>query len=125
MALALVFSWLNVKSQGGVTVARLTLDDFWAEDSIEALGSELSQLAGSLTPPLLVLDMHHVTALGSYMIAQLLALTHQTARAGGRLVLCRLRPELIEVLDICRMTRLFSIYPDENAAVRSFGPDGF
>jgi anti-anti-sigma regulatory factor len=55
------------------------------------------------------------------MIGQLAALHKQVTAAGGRLVLCRLQAQATEVIETCRLTNLFHVYPDEQAAVKSFG----
>lgn len=111
---------LQVKTVDGVTVARVTATELWADKQVGSLAAELMHLADDLDKPNLVLDFADVAGLGSRMIGQLAALHKQVKAAGGRLALCRVRPEIAEVIETCKLTTLFGLYPDEQAAVRSF-----
>jgi anti-sigma B factor antagonist len=115
---------LRVKTVEGVTVATVTAAELWAERDIESLAAELSHLADDLGTPRLVLDLAGVTGMGSRMIGQIAALHKRVKAAGGRLALCQVRPEIAEVIETCKLTTLFSLYPDEPCAVRSFAGPG-
>jgi anti-anti-sigma factor len=77
-------------------------------------------LADDLGVPKLVLNFSAVTGLGSRMIGQLAALLKQVRTAGGRLTLCHVCPDIAEVIETCKLTALFGLYPDAQAAIRSF-----
>ncbi|HKI38101.1 MAG TPA: STAS domain-containing protein [Gemmataceae bacterium] len=111
---------LQVKTVEGVTVARITAAELWSDHQVGSLAAELMHLADDLGAAKLVLDFADVTGLGSRMIGQLAALHKQVRAAGGRLTLCNVRPEVAEVIETCKLTTLFGLYPDEQAAVRSF-----
>jgi anti-sigma B factor antagonist len=111
---------LQVKTVDGVTVAKVTATELWTDQKVGALAAELMHLADDLGVPKLVLDFADVTGLGSRMVGQLAALHKQVKAAGGRLALCQVRPEIAEVIETCKLTTLFGLYPDEPAAVRSF-----
>jgi anti-sigma B factor antagonist len=111
---------LRVKTVDGVTVARITAAELWSDHQVGALTAELMHLADDLGTPKLVLDFADVTGMGSRMIGQLVALHKQVKAAGGRLALCSVRPEVAEVIEMCKLTPLFAPYPDESAAVGSF-----
>jgi anti-sigma B factor antagonist len=85
--------------------------------------AELIHVADDLKPPRLVVDMSAVTGLGSRMIGQLAHLHKQVRAAGGRLALCQLQPDVFEVIQICNLTTLFSVYPSEDEAVKSFAAE--
>jgi len=114
------FFWLKVKTIGKVTVAQITLGNLWKEEKVEALAAEIVHLIDDLGVAQLVLDLGEVAGLGSRMIGQLAALHRQVTAAGGRLVLCRLQPQAAEVIETCRLTEVFHVYPDEQTAVQSF-----
>ena len=114
------FLWLQVQAVGNVTVARITARDLWTDQQIGALAAELTHLADDLGVPRLVLDFSNVDGAGSRMIGQLAALHKQVRTAGGRLALCHVRPETAEVIETCKLTTLFGLYPDVPAAVASF-----
>jgi anti-anti-sigma factor len=111
---------LRVKTVEGVTVAKITAAELWSDQQVGALAAELMHLADDLGAAKLVLDFSDVNGLGSRMIGQLAALHKQVKAAGGRLALCQVRAEITEVIETCKLTTLFSLYPDEQAAVASF-----
>jgi anti-anti-sigma factor len=111
---------LQVKTVDGVTVARITTPELWSDKLIGGLSAELMHLMDDLGAPKLVLDFAAVKSLGSRMIGQLASLHKQIKAAGGRLVLCNVCPEITEVIETCKLTMLFGLYPDEQSAVRSF-----
>jgi anti-sigma B factor antagonist len=114
---------LQVKTVDGVTVAHITATELWTDQDVGALTAELMHLAEDLGAPKLVLEFADVTGLGSRMIGQLAALHKQVRSAGGRLTLCNVRPEVAEVIEMCKLTTFFGLYPDEQAAVSSYrGP---
>jgi len=111
---------LQVKTVDGVTVARITTPELWGDKQIGALSAELMHLTDDLSAPKLLLDFAAVTGLGSRMIGQLASLHKQVKAAGGRLALCNVCPDIAEVIETCKLTKLFGLYPDEATAVRSF-----
>jgi anti-sigma B factor antagonist len=112
------YFYLRVKKVGDVAVARVTLAELWKEETIASLAAELAHVADEA--PKLVLDLSEVTGLSSRMLGQLAALHKQLRAAGGRLALCQVRPDVAEVIETCKLTTLFTVYPDEQAAVQSF-----
>jgi anti-sigma B factor antagonist len=113
------YFWLQVKTVGLVTVARVTLTELWKEETVEGLASELSNLVEDLGAARLVLDLSEVTGMGSRMIGQLATLNKQVRAAEGRMALCNVRPEVAEVIETCKLTTFFSIHPDEPSAVQA------
>jgi anti-anti-sigma factor len=112
------FFLLKVKTVNGVAVARVTAAELWTDQQVGSLTAELMHLTDDLGPgPKLVLDFGGVTGLGSRMIGQLAGLYKQVKAAGGRLALGNVRPEVAEVIEICKLTTLFDLHPDEAAAV--------
>jgi anti-anti-sigma factor len=112
---------LRVKSVDGVGVARITAKELWADQQVGALAAELMHLTDDLgAAPKLVLDCAEVNGMGSRMIGQLAALHKQVKGAGGRMTLCNVCPEIAEVIETCKLTTLFGLYPDEATAVGSF-----
>jgi anti-anti-sigma factor len=109
---------LQVKTVEGVTVARITIAELWSDQKVGSLTAELLHLTDDLgSAPKLVLDFAEVSGLGSRMIGQLAGLHKQVKSAGGRLALCNVRPEIAEVIEMCKLTTLFGLHPDEAAAV--------
>jgi anti-anti-sigma factor len=139
------FLGIEVKTVDGVIVARVTKAELWDDRNIDSISADLLHLAESTTTPRIdrrlqelqneaadqppsqsvsvpriVLDLGAVTWIGSRMIGQIASLHKSVKAAGGRLALCNVNPEITEVIETCRLTTLFSLYPDESSAVASF-----
>jgi anti-anti-sigma factor len=139
------FLGIEVRTVDGVIVARLTKAELWDDRSIDSLSADLLHLtesattpridrrlqelqseaadqhpAKSVSVPRIVLDLSAVKWVGSRMIGQLASLHKAVKAVGGRLALCNVNPDITEVIETCRLTTLFSLYPDESSAVASF-----
>jgi anti-anti-sigma regulatory factor len=139
------FLGIEVRTVEDVIVARVTKAELWDDRNIDSISADLLHLAESATTPRIdrrlqelqsegadqkpsqsisvpriVLDLGAVSWIGSRMIGQIAALHKGIKAAGGRLALCNVNPEITEVIETCRLTTLFSLYPDEASAVASF-----
>jgi anti-anti-sigma factor len=68
-----------------------------------------------------VLDLSAVAYLGSAMLGLIVNIRQQVKTAGGRLVLCGMSPELLEIFRNCSMERLFTIARSRSDAVKVAG----
>ena len=46
--------------------------------------------------------------------------TKKVQSTGGKLVMCKIAKEILEVFEITKLDKLFKIYPDEQAALQAF-----
>ena len=69
----------------------------------------------------LVLDMNEVTRLDSAGIGMLVSKFITARRSGGSLKILRPTVRTDHLMEITKLTTVFEIYDDEDAAVRSFG----
>lgn len=53
-----------------------------------------------------IVDLSHVTFLGSHFLGALVMWSRSVARRGGRFIICGLRPELRNVLRVTQLTRV-------------------
>jgi anti-sigma B factor antagonist len=100
---------LQVQTFSAMTVARLTartLDELNAE----AVGQELSALAGRLAGRWLQLDLGEVHFLTSTGLGKLLSLYQQVRAEGGRLSLRNVRPQVYEVFAVTHLTSLLDVH---------------
>jgi anti-anti-sigma factor len=68
----------------------------------------------------ILLDLGKVTYMSSNVIAILVTLKKRVDAAGGKLKLCRMNPDLVDLLRHTGVDRLFSIYPDAVDALSAF-----
>jgi anti-sigma B factor antagonist len=69
----------------------------------------------------LVLDMREVTRLDSAGIGMLVSKFLTARRNGGSLKILNPTPRTDHLMEITKLTTIFEIFDDEEAAVRSFG----
>jgi anti-sigma B factor antagonist len=67
-----------------------------------------------------VVDLGDVTFVDSAALAALVKAARRCRQAGGDLRLCGLQKPVTIIFDLTRLDRAFSIYPDSQAAIRSF-----
>jgi len=106
---------LKTKLVGDVVVARIKcskIGDFEAP----VLRAELEQVAVEHGGRLVV-DMTEVLILGSSGIGAMLTLKRVCEAAEGRLVLCGLSDELMGMLKIASLLKMFTIKKDADAAL--------
>jgi anti-sigma B factor antagonist len=72
----------------------------------------------------LLLDFSRVESLSSMTIGLIVRLHNQCKREGGRLKLCGISPNIMEVFKITGLRKLLEIYPDGIKALEAFGPPG-
>lgn len=68
-------------------------------------------------PPLVVLDLQHVTFLDSSGLGALVFVLKHVTQRGGRLNFCGVTPEVMAVLRLTRMDRMLRTYPSREAAI--------
>lgn len=88
---------------------------------IEQIGTELYDLVDNRAVRKLILDFSKVQILSSQALGVLITLQKKMAAAKGKISLCSLKKELARVFDIAQLGKVFKFYPDEDAALASFG----
>lgn len=104
----------------------------WSEDIAianlsdePALSDELSSITERFesvpaqSSPHIVLDFQDVSYINSSNIAQLLTLRKELDEAGRKLVLCSLAEEVLSVLVVSGLEKLFRMAPDTLTAIAS------
>jgi anti-sigma B factor antagonist len=89
---------------------------------VDRLRAELMRMVDEEKRTRLIIDFTEVRFLSSQVVGLLLALHKRVAAAksadpGAELVLCGLRPELIDLLKITRIDRLLTIKPTRKEAI--------
>jgi anti-sigma B factor antagonist len=71
-------------------------------------------------PRRLLLDLSNVRFLSSNALGILVSLKKKVDAAGGRLRLCGLEPDLLELLRITNLDRIFEMYESREEALKDF-----
>ncbi len=111
--------WLEREDVGDVTLVRLKLARL-TDDDAHSLFKQIYSLVDDMRRRNLVLDLRAVEYLPSMALGKLVMLNRKAQAAGGRLVLCELRPEVDEIMQVTRLSDLFAICQTEEEALESF-----
>jgi anti-anti-sigma factor len=120
---------LTSRTEQGVLVLTLTVPQIRGDELAEELRDEL--LAAAADADRVVLDMHRVGYISSVAFRPLLQLHGALKERGGRIVLCQLAEQVLEVLHLTRLISTsrssrapFEERPDVAAALASLAPPG-
>jgi anti-anti-sigma factor len=119
MSLPISHPWLEVEQADDVTVVKFAHSELVNESEIELVSEQLLRLPEEGCTKI-VLDLTAVYRMTSVMVAKLVGLELKLRAAHCRLVLCGLRPQIVEVFKILQMLPRFTICQDEGQAVESF-----
>ncbi len=66
-----------------------------------------------------VLDMTEVTMVASMGLGLLVSVHKKAKSSGGALVICSMRPELLQLVQLTHLHKVLKIVPDRNAALKA------
>lgn len=114
----------EVLNQQSVTIIRPGADyASFFENMLENLAF-IPQLAQSITPPLLVIDLRHVKYIGSAVLGFMVTLYKTiTARESGRFALCGLNSFCLAAVSVSKLQTRFEIFETVDDAVQAFSAD--
>ena len=112
--------YLEVEQIGNVTVVTFNHSEFLDEATNQLIAEQLSLLAQKFECPQLVINVAAVKKLSTMMLGHFITLHKKARAAGGRMVLCRLDPQLHEAFDMLRVGQLIPIYAEEQDALQAF-----
>jgi len=111
---------LDVSEVDDVTIVRFVDRKILDATNIEELGDQLFDLITNGRHKKLLLSFEGVEFLSSAALNKLIILDKKAKTVGGRVKLSDLRPEIREVFVITRLTQLFEICDDQEAALEAF-----
>jgi anti-anti-sigma factor len=97
------FEHLRATMHSDVLVLTFLDAELAGDDTVHELRMELLTAVNDPAVVKVILDLQHVSYLGSAAIRPFLALKQQLKERGGRVVLCGLAPMLVEVLRVTRL----------------------
>ena len=115
-----VYQRLEISEGGDATVVRFRDRRIVNFFEIEQVGLELYRLVEERKDKRLVLDFSAVDYLSSGLIGKLIFLNAKVHAHGGKVKLCSIASEILEVFQTCKLDRIFSIHNDAADALPSF-----
>ena len=110
----------GLENVDGVTVVSFVESKIVTEENIQEVGDQLYSLVEDEGHKNLLLNFGNVQYLSSAALGKLINLKKKVAAVKGKLKLCCIHPDLLEVFRITRLDQVFEIYADEQAALDKF-----
>jgi|CXWL01.1.fsa_nt_gi anti-anti-sigma factor len=114
-------SRLMIQDFAGVTVVTLSDSSIIDAAIIDSIGRELYALVDVQNKRQMVLDFTNVKTLSSHSLGVLLTLKKKIAEIKGVLALCAVRKEITKIFSLTGLDKQFTFFPDDAAALQSFG----
>lgn len=111
---------LDIEEINGVTVARLLEKKILDEANIESLGQELFALVDKDGRKKIVLDFTQVEYLSSAALGKLITMHKKTSTAGGKLALCKIQKDILDVFKITQLNKVLTLCADLDEALTKF-----
>jgi len=111
---------IDVSKEGDVTIVKFLDRKILDETGVQELGAELFRLVEHDNRKQILLNFDNVEFLSSAALGKLITLDRKTKAARGRLKMSNIRPEILEVLQITKLNKVFDIRADQAEAVAAF-----
>ena len=72
----------------------------------------------------IIINLEHANYIDSAGVGALIETHRTTKEKGGRLALCSLGPNFRQALQYAKLLNIFETFPNQDAAVQSFGQEG-
>jgi anti-sigma B factor antagonist len=109
---------LRVEQIADITVINFLDKRILDEPNIQVIADQLFSLVDDAKRRKLLCNFENVEYLSSAALGKLINLHKRLTSLQGRMALCNLIPQIMEVFTITRMDKIFKIYPDEDAGLK-------
>ena len=103
---------VDIRQEENVTVVKVIWNQLRHDPEVRAFGEALCDLTRECQQPRIVFDFTVVNFLSAIALGRLITLDGAIKRADGQLRLCSIRPEVLEIFWITKLSKLFKI--DDN-----------
>lgn len=114
-------SRIDVSKVGDVTVVKFLDKKILDEVGIQELGAELFALVEQQNRKAILLNFDGVEFLSSAALGKLITFDRKVKAAKGRMKLCGIRPEILEVFQVTKLNKVFDIRAAEAEAISALG----
>jgi anti-anti-sigma factor len=108
----------RIQTIGSANVIELELPQMLDSQEFDRLNESILGALHGQAQGRWIIDLAHVSYMGSAMLGLMVNLRQQIKSAGGRLVLCSMPPSLFQIFRTCCMERLFLIAKTRGDALR-------
>ena len=100
---------IELRNDGGVIIAEMTRGAFRDENGVLAALEKLGQAMDNRQNLRMVLDLGVVEYMSSAGLGRLVACLKKARASGGDLILAQVRAEIYELLDLMKLTQIFTV----------------
>ena len=111
---------LVVEDIGDITVVNFVDKKILDEQNIQMIGDDLFRLVDDLGRRKVLLNFRNVEFMSSAALGKLITLHRKLQAVQGKLVLCKITKDILDVFKITKLDRILAIKNDEQEALQSF-----
>lgn len=108
---------MSIDYRGCVVIAMLTDEKILDETQLQGLEGSFMPLIEQNSKIQLVIDFSNVKFLTSSVLGLLIRISKKVYEAEGKLRLCSITPQILEIFKITRLDKIFEIFPDADEAL--------
>jgi len=112
---------LRVEQVADVTVVYFLDKRILDEPTIQVIAEQLFRLVDQEDRRKLLLNFSNVEYLSSAALGKLINLHDKLQEQQGKLAMCSVFAQILEVLAVTKFDKVFKIFPDEDAAMAGLG----
>jgi anti-sigma B factor antagonist len=112
---------ISVEYDGNATIVTLVDQKLLEDEAIRELQGSLMSVIEEGGQICLLIDFCNVGFLSSAVLGLLIRVSKKIYESDGQLRLCNINSKIFEVFKITRLTKIFDIHKDREAAIGSFG----
>ncbi len=109
---------VSVAYEDKATIVTFTDEKILEEKEVRELEQALASLIEQADGITLILDFSNVRFMSSAVLGLLIKVSKRVYEHEGRLALCAIGPKIYEIFKITRLTKIFDIYRNAEAAIR-------
>ncbi len=110
---------ISVEYAENATIVTFTDEKILEELDIQALQDSIMSVIEQAERINLILDFCNVRFLSSAVLGLLIRVSKRVYERDGQLRLCNINPKIYEIFKITRLTKIFDIYKDVEAAAEN------
>lgn len=113
---------ISVEYVENATIVTFTDEKILEDNDIAALAESVMSIVEPARNLNLIFDFGNVRFLSSAVLGLLIRISKKVYENDSNLMLCNINPKIYEIFKITRLTKVFDIYKDVNAAIASLNP---
>ena len=111
---------LEVEDIGDIAVVQFVDKKILDEQNIQMIGDDLFRLVDELGRRKVLLNFTNVEFMSSAALGKLITLHRKLQAVQGKLVLCKITKEILDVFKITKLDKILEIKTDEQSGLQAF-----